>query len=151
MYTTGCRAHFCHLPGLGQVGHSPRGTSGSAGTLHWNPIWLDSIPAATPNPPTPLTVPNAPMMPQTLPVGVLGSNVVGLSVHLPLQCSLHLLLTLNTPYTPCQPPDAPYSPAGTQCPLTPPNPLLAPESLHSLPVPQCTPDYPYTPADPYAP
>ena len=28
MYITGCRAHLCHLPGLGQVGHSPRGTSG---------------------------------------------------------------------------------------------------------------------------
>ena len=32
MYITGCRAHLCHLPGPGQVGHSPRGTSGSAGT-----------------------------------------------------------------------------------------------------------------------
>ena len=31
----GCRAHLCQLPGLGQLGHSPRGTSGIAGTLDW--------------------------------------------------------------------------------------------------------------------
>ena len=30
------------LPGLGEVGHSLRGTSGSAGTLDWGPIWLSS-------------------------------------------------------------------------------------------------------------
>ena len=42
MYITGSRAHFCHLPGLGQVGHSPSTTSGSAGTLDWAPIWLGS-------------------------------------------------------------------------------------------------------------
>ena len=39
----GCRAHLCHLPGLDQVGHSPRGTSGSAGTLDWGPMWSDSL------------------------------------------------------------------------------------------------------------
>ena len=42
MYITGCRAHLCHLPGLGQVGHFPRGASGSAGTLDWGPMWSGS-------------------------------------------------------------------------------------------------------------
>ena len=42
MYITGCRAHLCYLPGLGEVGHSPRGTSGSTGTLNWVPMWSDS-------------------------------------------------------------------------------------------------------------
>ena len=32
--------NLCHFPGLGQVGHSPRGTSGSAGILDWGPMWL---------------------------------------------------------------------------------------------------------------
>ena len=40
MFIKGCIAHLCHLPGLDQVGHSPRGTSGSAGTLNWDPMWL---------------------------------------------------------------------------------------------------------------
>ena len=40
MFIKGCRAHLCHLPGLDQVGHPPRGTSGSAGTLNWGPMWL---------------------------------------------------------------------------------------------------------------
>ena len=39
----GCRGHLCHLLGLGQVGHSPRGTSGSAGTLDWGPMWFGSL------------------------------------------------------------------------------------------------------------
>ena len=39
----GFRAPLCHLPGLGKVGHSPRGTSGSTGTLDWGPIWLGSL------------------------------------------------------------------------------------------------------------
>ena len=42
MYIIAYRAHFCHLLGLGQVGHSPRETSGSAGTLDWGPMWLGS-------------------------------------------------------------------------------------------------------------
>ena len=37
MYIIACRAHFCHLLGLGQVGHSPRETSGSDGTLNRGP------------------------------------------------------------------------------------------------------------------
>ena len=42
MYITGCRAHLCHLPGLGQEGHSIRGTSGSAGVLDCSPMWSGS-------------------------------------------------------------------------------------------------------------
>ena len=37
MYIITCRPHFCHLLGLGQVGHSPRETSGSDGTLNRGP------------------------------------------------------------------------------------------------------------------
>ena len=53
MYIIACRAHFYHLLGLGQVGHSPRGTSGSAGTLDWGPIRSGSQSTCHPN--TPLT------------------------------------------------------------------------------------------------
>ena len=66
MYIIACKALFCHLLGLGQVGHIPRetserdgtlnrgpclalvrrslpkGTSGSAGILDWGPMWLGS-------------------------------------------------------------------------------------------------------------
>ena len=49
------QAHFCHLLGLGQVGHSPRGTIGVLGP--WNEAqcgWAPS-PLANPNtPPIPL-------------------------------------------------------------------------------------------------
>ena len=33
MYIMACRAHFCHLLGLGQVGHCPRGMSWE----YWDP------------------------------------------------------------------------------------------------------------------
>ena len=39
MFIKSCIAHLCHLPGLDQVGHSPQGTSGSAGPLNWGPMW----------------------------------------------------------------------------------------------------------------
>ena len=39
----GCRAHLYQFPVLGQVGHSPRGTSRSAGSLDWGPVWLGSL------------------------------------------------------------------------------------------------------------
>ena len=42
-YITGCRAHLHHLPGFGQVEHSPRGTSGNARTLGWGPMWSGSL------------------------------------------------------------------------------------------------------------
>ena len=106
------------LPGLGEVVNSPRGTSGSAGTLDWGPMWLGS--QSTCHPQCPLAPlhpfwslhPHIPMMPlQPLLASCcphpcqwecwdpgLGPNVVGLPVHLPPQCPVH-------PYTPCQPPD----------------------------------------------
>ena len=131
------------LPGLGEVGHSSRGTSMSAGTLDWGLMWsgsqstwypykppipagpwpLHSLPA--PNAPlTPLTPLMAPLMPPTPPDTPhpcqweywdhgLGSSVVGLIVHLPLLI----------PSTPCCP----------QCPLHPTGPLMPPSSpQHSL-------------------
>ena len=88
MYIIACRAHFCHLPGLGEVGHSPRemsgvmgpktgalawpgevghsprGTSGSAGTLDWSPMWLGSHSICHSQCPlTPLTPPASPLTP----------------------------------------------------------------------------------------
>ena len=64
MYIIACRAHFCHLPGLGQVGHSPRGTSGSAGTLDWGPMWSGSQFTCHPQcPPDTSCTPCHPLMP----------------------------------------------------------------------------------------
>ena len=140
MYIIACRAHFCHLLGLGQVGHSPRETSGSDRTLNRVPAW--------------------PWWGRSLPKGNqwecwdpgLGPNVVGLPVHLPAQ------YTTNTPYKPPYPRWqvgwAPNLPATPNAPLTPPTnpiPLLAHMHLHSLPPPQCTPDTPYTLQAPYMP
>ena len=45
------------LPGLGEVGHSPRGTRGSAGTLDWGPMWFGS--QSTYHPQYTLTPPNS--------------------------------------------------------------------------------------------
>ena len=113
MYIIACKAHFCHLLELGQVGHSPRGTSGSAGTLDWGPMWLDSQstcqpnaplhPQWTPNTPTPSDSPNLPDSPT--PLGT-------------PWCHLYPCWSLST-YTPCQPPNGP---------LTPLHPLTAPNS-----------------------
>ena len=138
MYIKACRAHFCHLlglgkvghspretsvgvmgasrgplPGLGEIGHSPWGTSGSAGTLDWGPMWLGS------------------------------------------QSTCHLQCTPTLLMAPMPP--TPLTPLGAPMPLMPPIPLLAPEYLHSLPAPnvsltpptspdspQCPPDTPYT-------
>ena len=54
------------LPGLGEVGHFPKGTSGSAGSLDWGPMWLGSQSTCHPNasptpwcPLSPLGAPNA--------------------------------------------------------------------------------------------
>ena len=68
MYIIACRAHFCYLPGLGQVGHSPRGTSGSAGTLDWSPMWSGSQFTCHPQCPDTLYTPagpNDPLNPYT--------------------------------------------------------------------------------------
>ena len=40
------------LPGLGEVGHFPRGTSESAGTLDLGPMWFGSQSTCHPNTPT---------------------------------------------------------------------------------------------------
>ena len=77
MYIIACRAHFCHLLGLGQVGHSPRKTSGNDGTLNRGPC-LALVRKVTPQgepvgllgpwtgaqcgqAPSPLVTPNAPL------------------------------------------------------------------------------------------
>ena len=166
MYIIACRAHFCHLLGLGQVGHSPRETSGSAWTLERGPC-LDFVRKVTP---------------QGEPVGVLGpwtwAQYGWLPVHLPPQCTpdtptpledsnaplcyLYPFWLLST-YTPCQPPihpwhvlhplmppnspNTPYTPKSHQCLLMPPIPFLAPEYLHSLSAPNTS----LTPATPWCP
>ena len=119
------------LPGLGEVGHSQRGSSGSAGTLDWGPMWsgsqstchLQCIPY-TPN--GPLTLPMLPLMP---PIPLLAPEY------------LHSLPAPNAPwhpYTPYAPPDATYTPGGSWAPTIPASP-------------QCTPDTPYTPDGPQSP
>ena len=121
MYIIACRAHFCHLLGLGQVGHSPRETSGSDGTLNRGPClaWVryGQSPRGTSG--TAGTLDWSPMW--------LGSQSTCPSPMHPWH-----------PYTSLTPPGHP------QCPLMPPIPLLAPEYLHSLPAPQYTPDIPHT-------
>ena len=125
------------LPGLGEVGHSPKETSGSAGTLDWGPMWLGSHSTCHPQMPlhpcwtpmpllapehlhslltsnAPPTSPAAPWHPcqwECLDPG-LGPNVVWLPVH----------LSPPMPPTPLLAPNAPWYP----------NPLLAPEPLHPL-------------------
>ena len=99
------------LPGLGEVGHSPGETSGSAGTLDWGPMWSGSQPICHPQCPYTTT---GPLMPYT-PDGP--------------------WYPPDTP-TPQWPPSAPTlsgSPNASMTPPTPPAGLLMP--LHSLPVP----------------
>ena len=40
----GLQSYLSQLPGLGQVGHPPKGTSGHAGTLDWGPMWSGPSP-----------------------------------------------------------------------------------------------------------
>ena len=132
------------LPGLGEVGHSPRGTSGSAGTLDWGPMWLGSQSTChlqcTPTPQCPLTPlfsPDATYTPLAW-VPTLPANP---------QC------TPDTPYTP----DVPQSPNGPmplqhpytlRSPLMPHIPLLAwVPKLQSSNAPW----HPYTPWWPQSP
>ena len=108
MYIIACRAHFCHLLGLGQVGHSPRGTSGSAGTLDWGPMWLGSQSSCHPNAPlhllaAPYTPRRPPMFPHaTLTPSGLWVPTLPASPNTPLT-SLHPLMApmpLNPPGDP---------------------------------------------------
>ena len=139
MYIIVCRAHFCHLLGLGQVCHSPRGTSGSAGTLDWGPMWLGSQstchPQCIPHTLHPLT-PIHPWLPWCPPNG----PNTPMSPQCPF-CHLYPFWPLST-YTPCQPqytPDTPWcslmAPTSPKSPQMPPIPLLAPKYLHSLKAP----------------
>ena len=115
------------LPGLGEVGHSPRGTSGSAGTLDWGPMWCGSQSTCHPNAPLtpytpwqPLTAPYTPRRPPMPPYAtypLLASEY--LHSASPQIHPWHHLMAPNTPRRP-------------QCPFMPPIPLLAYEFLHSL-------------------
>ena len=101
------------LPGLGRVGHFPRGTSGSAGTLDWGPMWLGSQSTWHPL---------HSLMPLTA-----------------LQCPRHPLGAPNATYTPSGPwlPTLPTSPQYTSDTHTQ-HPLMAhwhPLNPRSLPIP----------------
>ena len=122
-----CRASFCHLLGLGQVGHSPRGTIGSAGTLDWGQCGQTPSPLAIPNTPytpwCPLTA-STPLgdtqCPCILPIPLLAPEYLH-SLPAPIHhwhpYTLRHPMLLMTPTTP--------TPLGApQCPLMPPIPLL---------------------------
>ena len=124
MYIIACRAHFCLLLGLGQVGHSPSKTSRSDGTLDWGPMWSGSqstchlqctpTPPMAPNTPSPPYTPYAPIplldwvpripaspqcTPDTLPAPM--HPVTPTPPRSPW-CHLYPCWPLST-YTPCQP------------------------------------------------
>ena len=155
MYIIACRAHFCHLPSLGQVGHSPRGTSGSAGTLDWGLMWLGSQSTYYPQCPLTPLYPWWPPMPlhPWCPLHpcqweccepVLGSNVISLPVHLPPQCPLTPLTLPNSPWHSDTPwlPLMPLPPCQQECC----NPVLG-SHVVSLPIhllPPMPPNIPYT-------
>ena len=128
MYIIACRAHFCHLPGLGQVGHSPRGTSGSTGTLDWGPMWSGSQFTCHPNAPTSLLAPNDPWWPSE---------------------PLHPYQPLTPPTSHASPWHWPQAPYTTATPM-PPNPytpwypcaLYTPCKLLTSPTPLPSPDAP---------
>ena len=77
----------------------------------------------------------------------LGPNVDRLPVNLPPLMPLHPLLA---PWCPLHPwwPLMPWHPLLAPIPADAPTPLLSPQSLHSLPAPQFTPDTP-TPCQPH--
>ena len=139
MYIITCRAHFCHLRGLDQVGHSQRGTSGSARTLDWDPMWSGSQstcpPQCTPDIPYTPDTPWHPYTPYRPPIPLLALD----HLHsLPaLQC------TSDTPYipeSPLMPPDTPYQLPCPWCPYTPAGPWG-----HTFPAsPPMHPDTSYT-------
>ena len=102
------------------------------------PEYLHSLPASHAS----LT----PYTPSQLPIPPDGSLI-----------PLHLLRTPDTtdthagtslPTLPASPQCTPDTPT---CLIMPPIPLLAPQYLHSLPVPKCTPNTPYTPDGPNTP
>ena len=133
MYIIACRAHFCHLLGLSQVGHSPRETSGSDGTLEQGPLpglgEVGHSPRGTSG---------------SAGDPGLGPNVVRLPVHLPSPMHPY------TPYVsiPQLTPECLHSLPALNAPLI---------SLNNPPIPWCSltplgaPDAMYTPASPWVP
>ena len=129
MYIIGCRAHFCHLPGLDLVGHSPEGTSGSAGTLDWDPMWSGSQSTCHPYAPCHPCHPPMPLMPYT-PSGP--------------KCPWHPNPCWPWAPTPLPAP-MPLTPLpASQFPLTPPTSLLA----SWVPIPPTGPWHPLMPLHP---
>ena len=126
------------LPGLCELGHSTRGTSGSAGTLDWGPMWSGSQSTCHPNAPD---TPYTPAKPMTYPTPYWPPTP---------QCPTPLTVWVLGPWTGAQCSQAP-SPATTQCPLTPLHSLLAPWCPYTPATPQCPPDAltsPLTPDNP---
>ena len=127
MYIIACRAHFCHLLGLGQVGHSPREISGSDGTLDWGPMQSGSQFTCHPNAPLTPYTPNSPYTPR---------SQCPLMLPIPIWPRVPILPV--SPHKPLTPPNGPLHPLRPPMPLMPPIPLLVPEYLHSC-QPPCTP------------
>ena len=109
-------------------------------------------------PNTPLTLPtpcDCPLMPLThpTPLGTSWCHLClcwPLSTYMPCQPPNPCLTPPTPPNSPQIPHDNPQHPLHSNEPPMPPISLLAPESIHSLPGPQCIPcqplDTPYTPA-----
>ena len=146
MYIIACRAHFCHLPGLGQVGHSQRETSRSNDTHNRGPClalvrqvtpqeepvevlgpWTEAQCGQVPSPPA---IPNAPLIPPY----ILPCPLTPLEAQCPL-CHLYPFCCMSN-YTSCQLPNTPPDALDTL--------LMAPRS------PQC-PLYPFWPLSTYTP
>ena len=155
MYIIACRAHFCHLPGRGEVGHSPRGTSGSAWSLDWGPMWFGSQSTCHPNasltPPTLPTIPWCPYTPYPLLAPWIPTPLppqVPPTTHYPPASPWHPLHPLLTPWCPYTPwhPLMPLHPCQWECW----DPGLSPMWLGSQSTshPQC-PDTPLMPLHPH--
>ena len=119
------------LPGLGEVGHSPREC--------WDPGLEPNVVRLPVHLPPPMQL----LHPQWLPM--------------PLWHPLHPYFpnATYTPvgpsiYTPYQPPNAPLASLHPQCLLMPPIPILAPEHLHTLPA-SMHPWHPLHPLMPHTP
>ena len=155
MYVIPCRAYFCHLPGPGQVGHSPRETSGSDGTLNWGPMWSGSQSTCHPNASDTSNTSASPLMPlhsllapepytPWCPIPCWPLDTPDAPHPLLAPEPLHPNASLTSPDAPIPllVPDTPW------CPYTP-KPLLAPEPCHpNAPTPPASPWHPLTPADP---
>ena len=157
MYIIGCRAHFCHLPGLDLVGHSPEGTQwecwdpGLGPNVVRLPVHLPPLcplpPLSSTNAPwcpTPLLALNAPdtpnpcwpwaptPLPAPMPLTPLPASQFPLTPPTSLLASWVPILS----YWPLTSPDAP-TPCQLQCPnpnqtlnapWCPLHPLLAPDT-----------------------